>query len=344
MDIIARPLNLWDRNSIRPGPVGSVGDVNTSVRLKHSSPDMPLRFSQTFSGKNGEIGGSNVSDGMWHGFVSGGRVARTIREPLGNRSGFKTAQGWKFQNLQTLDRAREPIMGALGNYGYETVVSGIKTAKVTGDMFLPSPGGYVSTQLPRGSQNPRVTAESEGSGVPLPAADVKVTDPLFGENGSIEGNQKIMEPEYAVNYDITWTLPAGDPRREIDPGPLQDIEFVKLLHRGKIYNTYGWLDDSETPQRIFDKSNMTQHMGIANHTGGFQRPAGEPIPFVEHNIPTRGPKPNPYEYGKPGDKAPVPGQPAGGPIGGVPSGGGETQGGVGSGLQCRGGNYKGLFR
>ena len=29
-------LNRWDKDSIRPGPVGSVGDVNVQVKLKKS--------------------------------------------------------------------------------------------------------------------------------------------------------------------------------------------------------------------------------------------------------------------------------------------------------------------
>jgi len=354
MEVLERRLNNWNKTSIRPGPVGSVGDVNNSVRLKHSAPDLPLRWDKQFSGKNEERTGSNVTDGMWYGYSSGGMAARTIQEPLGYRQGFKTAVGWIIEDVRQLDTTREPKLGSLGDFKWQSQVASVKRAKVTGDLFLPLPGGYskglLGNDIPRGSQIPIIVAESEGKGVPLPAAKVKVTDPIFGENGSIENPQApTTNYEYAINPRVVWTPPAGDARRS---GNTDGFEFVKLVKESPWGDTYAWLEDSNQPQLVFDKSRKRDatnpSLKIANRTGGIQRPANEPVPSSQTPVGGRVPKPTPYEYGKPGDRLPVPGQGGGGPGQGqgapVPGQGGAGQGGAGSGLQCRSGNCKGLFR
>ncbi len=350
MEVLERRLNNWDKNSIRPGPVGSVGDVNNSVRLKHSAPDLPLRYAKQFSGKNEERTGSNVSDGMWYGYSSGGMAARTIEEPMGYRPGFKTAVGWIIEDVRQLDTTREPKLGSLGNFKWESEIAQVKRAKVTGDLFLPLPGGYskglLGNDIPRGSQIPIIRAESEGLGVPLPAAAVKVTDPIFGENGSIE-NPQSSQPSYAINPSVVWTPAANDPLRQTDPGTNPAIEYA-VIHPGRVYDTWSWPQDSNQPQLLTHKQNKQQQYLIANHTGGIQRLSGAlppaPVPANQPRIP----KPQPYPYGKPGDRLPVPGQGGGGPGGGqgapVPGQGGAGQGGAGAGLQCRSGNCKGLFR
>jgi len=66
-----RPMNRWDYSRIQPGSVGSVGDTNVAVRLKHSSPNMPLRFDKTFSGNRERYLGSNVQNGSQKSFDSG---------------------------------------------------------------------------------------------------------------------------------------------------------------------------------------------------------------------------------------------------------------------------------
>ena len=66
-----RPLNRWDHSSIRPGVVGSVGDVVVTPRYKHSAPDLPLRFDPYFSGKRSVFLGSNVQNGTVASYDSG---------------------------------------------------------------------------------------------------------------------------------------------------------------------------------------------------------------------------------------------------------------------------------
>jgi hypothetical protein len=266
MEVLERRLNNWDKTSIRPGPVGSVGDVNTSVRLKHSAPDLPLRWSKQFSGKRGENSGSNVSDGMWYGYSSKGYAARTIEEPMGYRPGFRTAIGWIKEDVRQLDTTREPKLGSLGNFKWESEIAQVKRAKVTGDLFLPLPGGYskglLGKDIPRGSQIPIITAESEGLGVPLPAAAVKVTDPIFGENGSIENPQgPNVNVEYTINPRVIWTPGANDPIRQTDPGTNDHIEWA--IKHGKYLVKWTWPEDSSEPQLLTHKTNDQQISAIA---------------------------------------------------------------------------------
>lgn len=201
-------INRWDKDSIRPGPVGSVGDVNVQVMLRKSSIDMPERFDPTFSGKNAPWSGSNVSDGSWYGWTSGGREATVISKAMPNiQTGGKTNVGWVMQNIVAADRSRETKMTPLGRYGWDTTVGSVLRSKTTGDLFLPLPGGYEKSALPRGSQFPRVIAESIGDGIALPAADVEITDPVFGDTGVIKGCTE-------SDLKAIWAPAMDDPRRK----------------------------------------------------------------------------------------------------------------------------------
>ena len=227
--------NRWDKDSIRPGPVGSVGDVNLQVKLKHSSPDLPVRYESIFSKENEKWTGSNISDGQWYGFTSGGRGAITIRENWTNDTPFKTGVGYKIENIIPVDRSRIVKTVPLGNYDWDAQKSRIYSAKVTGDAFLPLPLGYDKPEnlLPRGSQFPRPIAESVGTGVAMPAADVKITDPIFGETGSIDlpGTEKTdCEP---------WEKEAIFTLGEFDPRPVpSDYPYLAVNALGQVYN--GW--------------------------------------------------------------------------------------------------------
>lgn len=56
-------INRWNNSFIQPGSVGSVGDVHVTPRLKHSAPELPIRWSRTYSGEGALQAGSNVQDG-----------------------------------------------------------------------------------------------------------------------------------------------------------------------------------------------------------------------------------------------------------------------------------------
>jgi len=227
LNTFVRGINRWDKDSIRPGPVGSVGDVNLQVQLKKSSPDMANRYDYAFSGKNEVWGGSNVSDGQYTGFTSGGRGAEVASKSAFTRTSFKTSVGYQFQNIVPTDRASMTKMVPLGQYSWDSEKAVIYRAKVTGDQFLPLPGGYGSQSLTRGSAFPVVVAETVGDGVPLPAAVVNVTDPIFGETGSIEIPASGCPFDEQAKY---WTPAMDDPIRK-------DAERMK-----KVFESYPYRD------------------------------------------------------------------------------------------------------
>ena len=237
------PINRWDKDSIRPGPVGSVGDVNLQVQLKKSSNDLPNRYDYIFSGKNEVWSGSNVSDGQWYGFTSGGRGAKVISSQIPNfTDGNKTAVGWRFQNIKPTDRTRETKMTPLGQYGWETTVASVLKAKVGGEGFLPLPGGYEKTKLPRGSQNPRVVAESIGAGEILPAADVEITNPIFGETGTISVPVPGSNTCEELKQDYTWVPAENDPLRSVPPPKQYPYRKAWIRDGQKYYSETSWPD------------------------------------------------------------------------------------------------------
>lgn len=219
-------INRWDKDSIRPGPVGSVGDVNLQVQLKKSAPDLPNRFEKAFSGKNEVWGGSNISDGQYTGFSSGGRGAVVAEKSAFSRTGFKTSVGWRFQNIIPTDRSKDVKMVPLGQFSWNSEKAKIYKAKVTGEQFLPLPGGYGSSSLTRGGAYPVVVAETAGEGVPLPATAVKITDPIFGEDGVIETPGSGCPPAEQAKV---WTPALDDPIRGNDPD--QERKRVEIFGR-----------------------------------------------------------------------------------------------------------------
>jgi len=150
-------MNPWDKASIRPGPVGSVGDVLTSIRIKQSMPDMPFAYDKTFGPNSDELRGSNVQDGRWESFYDGGYGAVTKRQRWSNNyTGFKTATGWITQNIVPEQRLTDPKLSSQPRQGFETQAASILSK--SGDMFGELPGGYKALpgSLPRGGLIPKV--------------------------------------------------------------------------------------------------------------------------------------------------------------------------------------------
>lgn len=133
-----KPVNQW--GDYRPGVVGSVGDVNPAVRLKHSFPDAPLRFERWNTMKPRL--GSNVQDGYEKSFDSHGRNAKLEDSKWGYSDGFKIRNGWKFQDLREPDKASEPIMAETAQYSWVNKLVSNYNSQRTGNMF-PAPGPYV---------------------------------------------------------------------------------------------------------------------------------------------------------------------------------------------------------
>lgn len=167
MEILRAPLNVWNKDSIRPGPVGSVGDVLLGVRFKQSQPAIDMRWDPQFSNGQEVYNGANVSDGTHAGFTTGGGVAKTLRQPFGYRPGFKTAIGWERQDIVPVDRSRTSMMSSAGQYSWESKVGRSKNAASTGKFFTPLPGGYGldKGQIPRGGLDPLIVAASKEIGI-----------------------------------------------------------------------------------------------------------------------------------------------------------------------------------
>lgn len=170
------PLNKWNKNYISPGPVGSVGDVLTSVRIKQSDPDADFAYSKTFAPKNSVIRGSNVQDGQWFSFSDGGYNAEVKKRRLNNGVAFKSDVGWVYKNVVPEDMYVEPKVSSQGRVGFETQAAAILHR--SGDMFKELPGGYSSLSgvLPRGNQYPRNVSLQTNIDV---YDNAKVTDKVF---------------------------------------------------------------------------------------------------------------------------------------------------------------------
>lgn len=276
-------LNRWDKDSIRPGPVGSVGDVNLQVKLKKSANYLPDRYQKEFSGKNEVWSGSNVSDGQWTGYTSGGRGALTTSKPLGYRSGFKTPVGYMFENVVPTDRSEMAKMVPLGQYSWEQEKARIYKAKVTGEQFLPLPMGYEKALLPRGSQFPVIVAESTGTGVALPAAEVNITDSQFGKQGSVEVDTPDCKPE---DVGKVWVPAANDPRRnapQANDKYFNDVYPYRGINpatgREHVPAQYPQIGDDIKAMKTDHDGNSTYEVTISTSPcGSTNRPSGAAIP------------------------------------------------------------------
>ena len=153
-------LNQWDNSSIRPGPVGSVGDTLGQVRLKHSFPNQGIRLDEQTKGNKQNRLGSNVSDGNHKSFSSGGRGDPYVSSsPWTGYRGAEVSHGLIFQDLRAPDKLHQPRVGALPQYSWDNRIATVYNAKRTGNLFLPLPGPYILApgEVPRGGQTPVLT-------------------------------------------------------------------------------------------------------------------------------------------------------------------------------------------
>ena len=169
-----RPLPAQAYEIVRPGMVGSVGDVLGQIRVKQSSPDMPFAWDPIFSGVDEPFRGSNVQNGTIGSWTSDGMSARTIDRPWTGRKSFKTAVGWVHQDISAPDKMVTPVFQSQPSYSWVNRQAQVKKALVSGENFLPLPGGYQPTpgQIPRGGAIPRITDVS-----------VEDTDPISNALG-----------------------------------------------------------------------------------------------------------------------------------------------------------------
>jgi hypothetical protein len=151
-----KPLNRSDFESIRPGIVGSVGDVLMTTRLRQSTPSMKMRWSP-MGGKGREARfGANITDGMHRGYCDGGGLARVRDDAWESRRNFKTQRGWIYQDLRKPDTRIEPYLGSGPQYSWNNKLATVYKSLHTGDKFLPVPGEYALSpgELPRNGSTP----------------------------------------------------------------------------------------------------------------------------------------------------------------------------------------------
>jgi hypothetical protein len=148
------PLNQWEYNSIRPGVVGSVGDVLLNPRYAQSSPDMPMRFDKSFNGPKESRLGSNVQNGTIKSYDSKGGPARTYDTNWGGRRNFKISHGYVYQDMRAPDKSVQPILGSTPDYSWHNKIATTIEAKRTGNLFLPLPHGYEPVAQTRGGAYP----------------------------------------------------------------------------------------------------------------------------------------------------------------------------------------------
>lgn len=163
-----RPLNRWDHDSVRPGPVGSVGDVHLTPRLKTSMHGEPIRWGPNAHEQECRLG-ANISDGEVPAYGDGGRVAALHDSNWGWRDSFRTERGWRHEDVRAPDRTTIEMMGGLPQYSWHNTLATTHHARVSGDAFLPLPGGYGPgpDDLTRGGLAPRTTDRIGPPAIPL---------------------------------------------------------------------------------------------------------------------------------------------------------------------------------
>jgi hypothetical protein len=159
-----RPLDRWNHSYISPGPVGSVGDCLIQTRLKQNTPDSPMRWEYGSVGRDSITKGTNLQDGMKLNIASAGGPATTIDSNWGGRDSFKISRGWIFQDIRLPDKSVIPLYGSTPGYSWNNQVATTYRANVTGEKFLPVPGGYMPPPgtILRGNAYPK-SAESDPS-------------------------------------------------------------------------------------------------------------------------------------------------------------------------------------
>ncbi len=119
--------------------VGPIGDVHQIVRLKQSCPELPMRYSKTFS--TARVG-QNVQDGDSPSYNTGAYGAKTIISAFDRPSNVTTSGGFTYENIIPEDREVIADTIPLPSYSWENTIAQVYKAKVTGNAFLPLPGGF----------------------------------------------------------------------------------------------------------------------------------------------------------------------------------------------------------
>lgn len=138
----------------KAGDVGPIGDVHQIVRFKQSCPELPMRFGSTFS--TARVG-QNVQDGDSPSYNTGAYGAKTIVSAFDRPSNVTTSGGFTYENIIPEDREVIADTIPLPSYSWENSIAQVYKAKVTGNAFLPLPGGFKPEGgVPRGGAVPQL--------------------------------------------------------------------------------------------------------------------------------------------------------------------------------------------
>lgn len=170
----------------KAGDVGPIGDVHQIVRLKQSCPELPMRYNKTFS--TGRVG-QNVQDGDSPSYNTGAYGAKTIMSAFDRPSNVTTSGGFTFQNIIPEDREVMADTIALPSYNWENLKAQVYKAQVTGNAFLPLPGGFKpeAGAVPRGGALPTVSSGGGGDFF-IPLGGSSAFDPNSYYDPTVERN------------------------------------------------------------------------------------------------------------------------------------------------------------
>lgn len=159
-----RPRNRHMNDRIQPGAVGSVGDVLGAVRLHQSTPQMAMRWDETFGPGADKACGSNVQDGQQVSWETGFGFPRVVESAYMGGRHFKTNRGYVIEDIRPADMMVEPLVSSLGDYTWRNKIATTYQALRTGKNFLPVPGPFELPEgaIPRGGNVPRVQAIAGG--------------------------------------------------------------------------------------------------------------------------------------------------------------------------------------
>lgn len=168
------------RNIFSAAPEGIVGETSYDVRLKQSCPELEPRYSKTFNMKSISKRASPV-----------GTLARVVTKKTKPTS----CVGWYKQDLIPVDISQIETMGPMYRYSWNNQKAQVQKAKVTGDYFLPVPGGYdksLANGTLRGNTYPQpialsstvqsVVTNSTQTSTTTPDSSTKNTTGLFTPN------------------------------------------------------------------------------------------------------------------------------------------------------------------
>lgn len=166
---------------ISPGPVGSVGDTNVTVKLKHSMPDLPIRYDPWTFGLSSTLLGSNVQDGDDMSYITDGGPARVYDSNWQSGRSHKVSHGWYYQDLRVPDRRFEPSVTSTPST-YQNAVATTYKVNTVDKRFLPLPGPYMPNvgEIARGGTAPIVSAATSPDHTPIVGNRPKT---LVGEVG-----------------------------------------------------------------------------------------------------------------------------------------------------------------